>query len=114
MGHPSDGEAWKVLNRFDAEFASDTRNVCFGSTSSSLTSRISQIHLNYEMMENHLRTTQDVLAMEQENHRETQESVNAFHAQIQGFMSVRNKNKFIPFLIFSDIYVCKNFLRYRP
>jgi hypothetical protein len=26
MGHPSDGEAWKVLNRFDPDFTSDTRN----------------------------------------------------------------------------------------
>jgi hypothetical protein len=30
MGHPSDCEAWKVLNGFDADFASDARNVCFG------------------------------------------------------------------------------------
>jgi hypothetical protein len=30
MGHPSDGEAWKVLDRFDANFASDARNVRFG------------------------------------------------------------------------------------
>jgi hypothetical protein len=30
MGHPSDGEAWKVLNRFDVDFASDVRNVRFG------------------------------------------------------------------------------------
>jgi hypothetical protein len=29
MGHPSDGEAWKVLDRFDVDFASDARNVCF-------------------------------------------------------------------------------------
>jgi hypothetical protein len=28
--HPSDGEAWKVLDIFDANFASDIRNVCFG------------------------------------------------------------------------------------
>jgi hypothetical protein len=28
-GHPSDGEAWKVLNRFDANFVSDARNVRF-------------------------------------------------------------------------------------
>jgi hypothetical protein len=27
--HPSDGEAWKVLGRFDADFASDARNVHF-------------------------------------------------------------------------------------
>jgi hypothetical protein len=30
MGHPSDSEAWKVLNGFDADFASDVRNVHFG------------------------------------------------------------------------------------
>jgi hypothetical protein len=30
MGHPSDGEAWEVLNRFDTDFASDARNVRFG------------------------------------------------------------------------------------
>jgi hypothetical protein len=30
MGHPSDGEAWKVLDRFDVDFASDARNVYFG------------------------------------------------------------------------------------
>jgi hypothetical protein len=29
MGHPSDGEAWKVLNGFDADFASDARNIRF-------------------------------------------------------------------------------------
>jgi hypothetical protein len=30
MGHPSDGEAWKVLDRFDANFVSDPRNVHLG------------------------------------------------------------------------------------
>jgi hypothetical protein len=30
MGHPSDGEARKVLDKLDADFASDTRNVRFG------------------------------------------------------------------------------------
>jgi hypothetical protein len=30
MGHPSDDEAWKVLDRFDANFASDARNVPLG------------------------------------------------------------------------------------
>jgi hypothetical protein len=29
MGHPSDGEAWKLLDRFDADFASDARIVHF-------------------------------------------------------------------------------------
>jgi hypothetical protein len=67
--------------------------------------RVSQIHLNYEAMENDLRTMKDVMAVEQENHRVTRESVNTFNTQIQMFMIVRNKNKFIAFLIFSDIYV---------
>jgi hypothetical protein len=40
-------------------------------TSSGLTLRVSQIHLNYESMQNELRSTQDVLAAEQEDHRET-------------------------------------------
>jgi hypothetical protein len=71
--------------------------------------RVSQIHLNYEAMENDLRTMKDVLAVEQENHRVTRESVNTFNAQIQMFLIVRNKNKFIAFLIFSDIYVCFTF-----
>jgi hypothetical protein len=30
MGHPSDGEAWKVLDKFDVDFASDARNILFG------------------------------------------------------------------------------------
>jgi hypothetical protein len=76
------------------------------STSSGLMPHVSQIHLNYETMKNQLRMTQDMLAMKQENHREMRESVNAFNAQIQAFMTVRNKNKFITFLAFSDIYVC--------
>jgi hypothetical protein len=75
------------------------------STSSSLT-RVSQIHLNYESMQNEIRSMQDVLTAEQEDHRETRELVNAFNAQIQAFMTVRNKNTFINFLTFSGIYVC--------
>jgi hypothetical protein len=30
MGHPSNGEAWKVLDRFDVNFDSDARNIHFG------------------------------------------------------------------------------------
>jgi hypothetical protein len=30
MGHRSDGEAWKVPDRFDAYFASDARNLRLG------------------------------------------------------------------------------------
>jgi hypothetical protein len=40
------------------------------SISSGLTPCVFQIHLNYEMMENQLRMTQDVLVAEQEDHRE--------------------------------------------
>jgi hypothetical protein len=29
MGHSSDGEAWKVFDRFDADFVRDARNVHF-------------------------------------------------------------------------------------
>jgi hypothetical protein len=50
------------------------------STSSGLTPRVSQIHLNYKAIENQLRTMQEVLATEQEDHRETQESMNAFNS----------------------------------
>jgi hypothetical protein len=57
-------------------------------------------------MENDLRTMKDVLVVEQGNHRVTRELMNTFNAQIQAFLMVRNKNKFITFLIFSDIYVC--------
>jgi hypothetical protein len=57
-------------------------------------------------MENQLRTMQDVLAVEQDDHRETRGSVNAFNSQIQAFMAVRNNNTFIAFIPFSDIYVC--------
>jgi hypothetical protein len=32
--------------------------------------------------------------------------VNDFNAQIQAFMAVTNKNTFIAFSTFSDIYVC--------
>jgi hypothetical protein len=76
------------------------------SQSSSLTPRVSQIHLNYEAIENQLKTTQDVLAVEQEDHRDTRKSLNAFNVQMQMFMAVRNKNTFIDFITFSDIYVC--------
>jgi hypothetical protein len=76
------------------------------SQSSGLTPRVSQIHLNYEAMENQFRTTQDMLAVEQEDHRDTQESLNALNTQMQEFMVVRNLNTFIAFITFSDIYVC--------
>jgi hypothetical protein len=57
-------------------------------------------------MKNQLRITQDVLAAEPKGHRETQESLNAFNTQIQVFVAVRNKNAFMAFITFSDIYVC--------
>jgi hypothetical protein len=54
--------------------------------------RVSQTHLNYESMQDEL--------------REMRELVNALNPHIQAFMVVRNKNTFITFLTFSDIYVC--------
>jgi hypothetical protein len=30
MVHPSDSEAWKALDDFDADFTRDARNVCIG------------------------------------------------------------------------------------
>jgi hypothetical protein len=41
------------------------------SPSSGLTPHVSQIHLNYESMKNQLRMMQEVLATEQEDHKET-------------------------------------------
>jgi hypothetical protein len=46
---------------------------------------------------------QDVLTAD---HRDTRELVYVFNVQMQAFMVVRNKNIFIDFIIFSDIYVC--------
>jgi hypothetical protein len=57
-------------------------------------------------MKNQLRMMQDVLTAEQEDHRDTRELVYVFNVQMQAFMVVRNKNIFIDFIIFSDIYVC--------
>jgi hypothetical protein len=33
MSHPTDSEAWEALDRFDPEFARDTRCVCLGLSS---------------------------------------------------------------------------------
>jgi hypothetical protein len=49
---------------------------------------------------------QGKLAAEQEDHKDIRESLNTFNAQMQAFMVVRNKNTFITFITFSDIYVC--------
>jgi hypothetical protein len=51
------------------------------SSSSGLMPRVSQMHLNYESMQDEL--------------RETRELVNDFNTQIQLFMVVRNKNTFV-------------------
>ena len=76
------------------------------SQSSGITPCISQIHLNYEAMENQLKATQDVLTAEQKYHRATRESLAAYNAHMQVFMTVRNKNTFVAFITFSDMYVC--------
>jgi hypothetical protein len=76
------------------------------SQSSDITPCVSQIHLNYEAMENQLRATQDVMMVEQEDHRATRDSLVAYNTYMQAFMTVRNKNTFIYFITFSDMYVC--------
>jgi hypothetical protein len=76
------------------------------SQSSGLMPRVSQIYLKYEAMENQHGTMQDMLGAEQEDHRDTQESLNAFNAHMQAFMAVRNKIIFVAFIRFSDIYLC--------
>jgi hypothetical protein len=76
------------------------------SQSSGLMIRVSHVHLNSEAMENQLRMTQDILTAEQEDHRETWESLAAYNAQMQAFTALRNKNTFVSFITFSDTYVC--------
>jgi hypothetical protein len=65
-------------------------------------------------MENQLRITQDVLTAELEDHIEKRESLAAYNAQMQAFMVIRNKNTFISFITFSDIYVCYHFFHCMP
>jgi hypothetical protein len=73
---------------------------------SGLTPRVSQIHLNYERMENQLRAMQDVLAVEREDNRVTRHLCAGYNTQMQAFMAVRKKNTFIAFLTLNDMYVC--------
>jgi hypothetical protein len=75
------------------------------SQSSGIMPRVSQIHLNYESKENQLRATPDMLTVEQD-HRATLDSLAAYNAQIQAFMMIKNKNTFVTFITFSDMYVC--------
>jgi hypothetical protein len=80
-----------------------------GSSSSQsfgVTPHASQIHLNYERMENELRATQDMLTMEREDNRWTRDSWAAYNMQMQALMVVRMKDIFIEFLTFTDMYVC--------
>jgi hypothetical protein len=44
MMHHSDGEAWKVLDSFDADFASDARNVHFGLETMALIYSVQTLH----------------------------------------------------------------------
>jgi hypothetical protein len=75
------------------------------SQSSGLTPHVSQIHLNYDRVEEQLKVTQDELAVEREASRATRDSLTAYNAQMQAFMAVRKKNTFVAFLTFSDLYV---------
>jgi hypothetical protein len=49
------------------------------SQSPGITPHVSQKHLNYEATENQLRMTQDVLMVEQEDHKVTRESLAAYN-----------------------------------
>jgi hypothetical protein len=73
------------------------------SQSSSLTPRVSQIHLNYDRVEEQLKAKQDELAVEREASRAMRNSLAAYNAQMQVFMAVRKKNNFIAFLTFSGM-----------
>jgi hypothetical protein len=44
MGHPSDGEAWKVLDMFDVDFVSDARNVRFGVATDGFDASVPSLH----------------------------------------------------------------------
>jgi hypothetical protein len=76
------------------------------SQSSGIMSCVSQIHMNYEGLENQLKATLDVLTVEQGDHRATQELLATDNVIMQEFMEVRNKNTFIVFITFSDMYAC--------
>jgi hypothetical protein len=75
------------------------------SQSSGLMPHVSQIHLNYDRVEEQLKATQDELAVEREASRAMRDSLAAYNARMQAFMVVRKKNTFIAFLTFSDLYV---------
>jgi hypothetical protein len=76
------------------------------SQSFGITPSVFQINLNYELMENQVKAIQDVPMVEQEEHRVKQESLGAYHTQMQAFMAVRIKNTFIAFITSSDMSVC--------
>jgi hypothetical protein len=76
------------------------------SQSSGLMPRVSQIHLNYDRVQDQLRATQDKLATEREDNTATRDSWATYNAHMQMFMLVRNKNTFVAFLSISDMYVC--------
>jgi hypothetical protein len=64
---------------------------------------VSQIHLNYDRVEEQLKAKQDELAVEREASRAMRNSLAAYNAQMQVFMAVRKKNNFIAFLTFSGM-----------
>jgi predicted PolB exonuclease-like 3'-5' exonuclease len=76
------------------------------SQSFGITPSVSQIKLNYELMENQVKAILDLPMVEQEEHRVTQESLGAYHAHMQAFMAVRIKNTFVAFITFSDMSMC--------
>jgi hypothetical protein len=69
-------------------------------SSSGLTPRVSQIHLDYNRMEGEKLTT------EREANRAMRDLWASYNTQMQAFVVVRKKNIFVAFLIVSDMYVC--------
>jgi hypothetical protein len=55
-------------------------------SSSNLTPRISQIHLDYNRVQEELRATREELATERETNRLTRDEFSSFNAQMQAFV----------------------------
>jgi hypothetical protein len=68
-------------------------------SSSGLTPCISQIHLEYNRVQEEPRATREELAAERETNRAMRDELASYIAQMQAFIAVRKKNS-------GDMYVC--------
>jgi hypothetical protein len=75
-------------------------------SSSGLMPCVSQIHLDYSRVQEELRAMQDELEVERKANRAMRDLLASYNTQMQAFMVVRKKNTFLPFLSFSDMYMC--------